>query len=62
MTLDDKWMDAQQVMDYLGIARSTLSLYIKQGKLKRFERLGRVVFLRTQVEALGEPKPKPPKQ
>ena len=58
--MDDKWMTAEQVMDYRKIARSTLQLYIKQGRLKRFERLGRVYFLREQVEKLGEPKPKKP--
>ncbi len=59
MTLDDKWMTVEQVLEYLGIARSTLDLYVRQGKLKRFERLGRVVFLREQVVKLAEPKPKP---
>lgn len=59
MADDDKWMTVEEVMAYLGIARSTLDLYVRQGKLKRFERLGRTVYLREQVVKLAEPKPKP---
>ncbi len=59
MADDDKWMTVEEVMAYLGIARSTLDLYVRQGKLKRFERLGRTVYLREQVVKLSEPKPKP---
>ena len=57
----DKWMTVKEVLDYLGIARSTLSLYEKQGRLKKFEQGApkRVVFLRSQVEELRRPKPKP---
>ena len=59
MADNDKWMTVEEVMAYLGIARSTLDLYVRQGKLKRFERLGRTVYLREQVVRLAEPKPKP---
>ena len=59
MADDDKWMTVEEVMNFLGIARSTLDLYVRQGKLKRFERLGRTIYLRDQVVKLKEPKPKP---
>lgn len=57
----NKWMTAQEVMAYLGIARSTLSLYEKQGRLKVFQQDApkRILFLRSQVEELKRPKPKP---
>ncbi len=54
-----KFMTIEEVMEYLGIARSTVDLYARQGKLKRFQRGKRTLFLRTQVEKLAEPKPKP---
>ncbi len=65
MSDDDKWMTIEEVMSYLGIARSTLSLYVKQNRLKRFEQQApkRPVFLREQVEKLKtQPIPKPPKE
>jgi predicted site-specific integrase-resolvase len=53
-----KFMTVEEVMEYLGIARSTVDLYSRQGKLKRFQRGKRTMYLREQVVKLGEPKPK----
>jgi predicted site-specific integrase-resolvase len=58
----DKWMSVQETMDYLGIARATVDLYAREGKLKRFARGKNTMFLREQVEKLGEPKPKLPRK
>jgi predicted site-specific integrase-resolvase len=57
---DEKWMTVEEVMSYLQIARSTLSKYQKDGKLKPFQRGRRTYYLREQVLRLGEPKPKNP--
>ena len=59
MAEDDKWMDVEQVMRELHIARSTVDKYAREGKLKRFTRGKRTLFLREQVERLKQPKPKP---
>ena len=53
-----KFMTLAQACEYLGIKRSTIDLYVRKGKLKRFEQLGRTVFLREQIVRLKEPKPK----
>jgi excisionase family DNA binding protein len=55
---ESKFMTVEEVCAYLGIARSTVDLYARQGKLKRFQRGRRTYFLRSQVEKLSEPKPK----
>jgi excisionase family DNA binding protein len=54
----DKWMTVEEAMKYLGVSRATIDSYARSGKLKRFKRLKNTVFLREQVEKLGEPKPK----
>jgi excisionase family DNA binding protein len=54
-----KWMSMQEAMEALRVSRSTIDLYARQGKLKRFQRGRNVYFLREQVEKLKEPKPKP---
>jgi predicted site-specific integrase-resolvase len=58
MAEDDKWMDVEQVMRELHIARSTVDKYAREGKLKRFIRGKRTLFPRSMVEKLKEPKPK----
>ncbi len=55
---EQKFMTIEEVMRYLGVARSTVDQYARQGKLKRFARGRRTYYLREQVVKLGEPKPK----
>lgn len=55
-----KFMTLAEACTYLGIKRSTIDLYVRQGRLKRFQQGAprQTVFLREQVVRLKEPKPK----
>lgn len=55
---DEKFITVEQAMAILQVARSTIDLYARQGKLKRFQRGKNTYFLREQVEKLAQPKPK----
>jgi excisionase family DNA binding protein len=56
MTDKSEYMTMQEVMDELCVSRSTVDLYARDGKLTRYQRGRRVIFLRKEVEALNEPK------
>lgn len=58
--VSSKWMTMQETIEYLGVTRATVDAYARAGKLKRFKQLKNTVFLRSQVIALKEPKPKKP--
>ena len=51
---DEEYLTANEVAQMLGVTRRTVDRYAAEGKLPRYRRGWRILFLRADVEALIE--------
>tara|TARA_Y100000593_G_scaffold94525_1_gene194021 strand:- start:1180 stop:1401 length:222 start_codon:yes stop_codon:yes gene_type:complete len=47
---EDKWLDITQASNYTNLSKSTLRRYIKDGKLKASNKLGKTLFKQSELE------------
>lgn len=51
---EDEYLTPEEAASILGVSRRTVDRYATTGKLRRYRKRFRVMFLRTEVEALRE--------
>lgn len=54
--MTEQYLTIEQAMTALGVARRTVFKYLKEGKLRRFERMARTVIPLADVEAMLLPR------
>lgn len=47
---EDKWLDIHQASNYTSLSKSTLRRYVKDGKVKASNNLGKTLFRKTELE------------
>ena len=47
---EDKWLDINQASNYTNLSKSTIRRYVKNGKLKASNNLGKTLFRKTELE------------
>ena len=47
---EDKWLDINQACEYTNLLKSTIRRYVKIGKLKASNNLGKTLFRKTELE------------
>ena len=47
---EDKWLDLNQASNYTNLSKSTLRRYIKDGKVKASNNLGKTLLRKSELE------------
>ena len=47
---EDKWLDSNQACEYTNLTKGTIRRYVKIGKLKASNNLGKTLFRKTELE------------
>ena len=54
--VDNEWLTPQQAAELVGVTRRTVLNWIKNGKIKGYQVVGRIRVKRSDVDALYQPK------